>query len=328
MTIAVIDLDLYKYHASAAGEKRDVVISHKTTGYSVVVKNRTEFYGHWKRKNGGILAELNRTRTSPYSPEEFVYEDRQHPEPIENVLHTAKIMVQKDLVSCAANSHIAYLGEGESWRVERSTVLKYKQNRDNILKPIYLAEVTEYLRKKFNATVVSGWEADEAIVMECYKSVDKFALIEDKDFWGCPINVWDRNQQHRGVVNCNKFGSLFIDNKGKVRGEGRIWLYHQVCSSDQSDNYAANSASDIEWGEKSSFNTLVNCKSDDEAFLAMTEIYKKLYPTTKEVIGWRGEPLQVDWKYMLEENFQMARMYRHENDHVSILDVLKQKGLI
>lgn len=325
---AVIDLDLYKYHASATGEKRDVVVTHKTEDYSVIVKNRTEFYGHWKNKGGGILAELNKNRTSPYLPEDFTYEDRQFPEPIENVLHTAKTMVQKDLASSGATSYSGYLGEGDSWRIERSTILKYKNNRESLIKPLYLQEVSEYLRKKFKADVVRGWEADEAIVMECYKQNDKFALIEDKDFWGCPINVWDRNQQHRGVVNCNKLGRLFIDSKGKIRGEGRLWLYHQVCSSDDSDNYSANSASDLKWGEKSSYSILKDCTSDDEAFNAIVSIYKKLYPIEKMVIGWRGAEILVDWKYMLEENFQMARMYRTENDNVSIIDTLRKRGIL
>lgn len=328
MTTAVIDMDLYKYHAAAAGEKRDVVVTHKTTGRSFVVKTRTEFYGHWSKKNGGILAELNATRTSPYLPEEFHYEDRQHPEPIENVLHTAKTMVHKDLDLSGADRHKAFLGSGDSWRVERSTILKYKQNRESLIKPLYLEDVSEYLRNKFKAEVVEYWEADEAVVMECLDKVDHFALIEDKDFWGCPVNVWDRNQPQRGVVNCNKFGKLFVDNAGKIRGEGRLWLYHQICSGDASDNYRANSASHVKWGEKSSYALLGECSSDIEAFRKMIEIYKHLYPEPKEIVGWRGNSILIDWKYVLEENFQMARMYRHTQDHVSIIDVLCERGLV
>jgi len=325
---AVIDLDLYKYHAAAAGEKRDVLVEHPTTGYSTVVKNRTEFYGHYLKKAGGVLAEINKDRISPYLPDEFVYTDRQHPEPIENVLHTAKVMVKKDLAASGATKWHGYIGEGDSWRVERSTILKYKGSRENLIKPLYLQEVSEYLKNKFNGIVVRHWEADEAIVMDCYKQYTKYAIFEDKDYWGCPINAWDINQPQRGIVNCNKFGHLFIDGKGKVRGEGRIWLYHQICSGDDVDCYTANSASDVKWGEKSSYNALKDCKSDDEAFAAMVGVYKNLYPVEKTITGWRGDSIVIDWKYVLEENFQMARMYRSVDDHVSIVNVLSNKGIL
>ena len=182
------------------------------------------------------------------------------------------------------------------------------------------------MQKKFKSTIIRHWEADEAVVMECYRQSDKFAMIEDKDFWGCPINVWDRNQQGRGIVNCNKFGHLFLDEKGKIRGEGRIWLYHQICSGDNIDNYYANSASDVKWGDKSSYNRLKDCKTDDEAFATMVDIYKTLYPEVKTVKGWRGDDILVDWKYMIEENFRMARMYRTETDHVSLVNVLSERG--
>lgn len=325
--IAVIDLDLYKYHAAAAGESRSVLVTHKSTGRSVEVANRTEFYGHWKKKEGGKLAEINKSRESPFTWDEFTYEDIQRPEPIANVLHTAKLMVEKDLEASGASDYKAFLGEGESFRVQKSTLLKYK-DRDHILKPVLLGEVTDYLQNKFKAEVVGHIENDDRVVMECFKKKDHFALIEDKDFWGCPINVWDRNQQHRGVVNCNKFGKLFIDSKGKVRGEGRIFFYFQCLSQDTTDNYKANCFSDIKWADKSAYSALVNCTNDKEALQAVVDSYKILYPEPKEVIGWRGEKIEIDWLYVAEENFQMARMLRFDGDEVYLKDVLKNMEII
>lgn len=326
---AVIDMDLYKYHASAAGETRSVLITHKTNGFSIELPTRTDWYGHHLKKEGGKLSEINSSRTSPFQWNEFDYQDIQRAEPIQNVLHTAKVMVEKDLKASGADNYIALLGEGESFRTGLSTIWKYK-DRSGALKPLLIDEVTEYLKNKFKATVVSHIENDDAVVIECYKRADRFALIEDKDFWGCPINVWDRNQQHRGVVNCNKFGKLFLDSKGKVRGEGRIFFYWQVAASDKSDGYAANSACDQRWGDKGAYSALVGCKTDKEALECLVSIYKNLYPVKKVITGWRGEPMEVDWLYVASENWHMARMLRTEDElysKIELATVLNNMGV-
>lgn len=326
---AVIDLDLYKYHAAAAGETRSVLITHKASGRSFEMPTRTDWYGHYLKKSGGKLAEINAKRESPFTWDEFSYEDVQRPEPVENVLHTAKVMVEKDLKSCGAKSHLAFLGEGESFRTELSTILKYK-DRASLLKPVLLDEVSEYLRKKFKAEVVTGIENDDRVVIECFKRKDRFALIEDKDFWGTPILVWDRNQQERGIVNCNKFGHLFLDPKGKVRGEGRVFFYWQVCASDKTDGYAANSACDTRWGDKGAYEALVGCQDDKEALTSLVKVYKDLYPSSKSITGWRGDDIEIDWLYVASENWHMARMLRSYDElinKVELVDVLGKLGV-
>lgn len=324
-TRAVLDLDLYKYAAAHVGEKKSIVATHRTEGWSKPYKSRTEFWGHWKRKAGGDLAVMNTGRDSIWLPEEFDIEDIRTPEPIANVLHTAKTMVEGDLYLTGAKSYEAYLGEGESFRVGVSTLQKYK-DRDPSAKPLALDDVTEYLRTKFKAEMIRDNEVDDVIVCVSYKEPEKFIIIEDKDAWGCPVNVYDINRRERGIVNCNKLGHLFLDAKGDVRGEGRIHFYYQVISEDAIDNYKANCFSDIKWGSKSAYKALVNCKTDKECFQVMVDTFKYLYPEPKVVIGWRGIPIQIDWLYVLQEMFWMAHMKRTIDEPLvdvkSILDNL------
>ena len=61
----------------------------------------------------------------------------------------------------------------------------------------------------------------------------------------------------------------------------------------------------------------------EEAWKAIETIFKKLYPEPKEVVGWRGDSIAIDWQYVLNECFDMARMLRFENDVVVATDVLK-----
>ena len=323
---AVLDLDLYKYAAAHVGEKKTIV-AHHPTGWSKEYKSRTEFWGHWKKKAGGDLAEINKTRDSIWLPDEFEIEDVRVPEPIANVLHTAKVMVEGDLYVTGAKTYEAYLGAGISFREGVSTLLKYK-DRDPGAKPLALDAVAEYLEKKFNAEVVRDIEADDMIVCVAYRQPHKFVIIEDKDAWGTPVNVYDINRRERGIVNCAKLGHLFLDAKGNVRGEGRIHMYYQMISEDTIDNYAANCFSDIKWASKSAYKALVGCTTDKECFEAMVNVFKMLYPEPKTVIGWRGEPIDIDWYYVMQEMFWMANMKKTIDEPlINLKTVLDKLGV-
>lgn len=290
-------------------------------------KSRTEFWGHYKKKAGGFLATLNKERTSILLPEEFDVEDVRVAEPIANVLHTAKTMVEGDLYLSGAKSFEAYLGEGDSFRVGVSTLLKYK-DRDPSAKPLALDAVTEYLHNKFKAEMVRDIEADDMCNIAAYNNPNAFTIIEDKDYWGCPVNVYDINRRERGIVNCNKLGHLFLDNKGKVRGEGRIHFYFQVISEDTIDNYKANCFSDVKWAAKSAYNALVGCKTDKECFQVMVDTFKLLYPEPKMVIGWRGMPILIDWFYIMQEMIWMAHMKRAVDEPLlDVKDILDRMGI-
>lgn len=290
-------------------------------------KSRTEFWGHYKKKAGGFLATLNKERTSILLPEEFDVEDVRVAEPIANVLHTAKTMVEGDLYLSGAKSFEAYLGEGDSFRVGVSTLLKYK-DRDPSAKPLALDAVTEYLHNKFKAEMVRDIEADDMCNIAAYNNPNAFTIIEDKDYWGCPVNVYDINRRERGIVNCNKLGHLFLDNKGKVRGEGRIHFYFQVISEDTIDNYKANCFSEVKWAAKSAYNALVGCKTDKECFQVMVDTFKLLYPEPKMVIGWRGMPILIDWFYVMQEMFHMAHMKKSVDEPlVDVKHVLDRMGV-
>lgn len=327
MPKAVLDMDAIKYAAASAGEKRTIRVTHHQLGIDEVFNNRTEFYGGLK-KDGGYLAVINKGRTAPISPEEFIIEDIQTPDALENVLWLAKSMTEKWLRAVQADTHIGFLGKGDSWRVERSTILKYKGQRDDMLRPLHLDTVANYLTRHYNVRIVEGLEADDWCVIEAYQDPTAIVLAIDKDAAGCPTNVFNPSKPELGVINCNQLGRIYKDSKGKIRGYGRLFMYHQVCSGDTIDNYKANSASPIKWGPAASFKMLHECKSDKEAFAAMKAVYQKLYPKPRVVTGWRGDEIEVDWQYMLNENFDMARMLRWETDKVVATEVLDKMGLL
>lgn len=328
MSTIIIDMDYLKYTAAAVGEKRTIKVVHKKSGREMDFKNRTEFKGVGK-KLGGWLAKRNEEMVAkgkePFQLDDFEIIDIQTPEPLQNVLHTCRLMHEGVLNKLGTRKYKGFVGSGDSFRVERSTILKYKGPREDLIKPIHMRDVEHYIIKNLKAEIVTEEEADDRCVMECFKTDNILAGV-DKDYYGCPVYFYNINRGDKeGIVDCNNFGKLWRDDKGDIRGHGRIFFYWQVLYGDKVDNYFANSATDVKWGEISAFNALVNTTNDVEALQAVVDAYKTiLYPEPRTITGWRGNDIEVDWRYVLNENWDMARMLRFKGDNVTADNVLEK----
>ncbi|MNQ24616.1 hypothetical protein D3C85_378150 [compost metagenome] len=322
--IGHFDLDAIKHAAACAGEKRTVKVVHKQTGRSLEVNTRTEWYGNWRDKSGGKLAQINKQKGTEFQWDDFEYEDIQTPEPIENIMHSAKLMVQKAVELSKADKVYYYIGKGESMRLERSTLLKYKGQRENLIKAVYLDEVSDYLKNKFSAELVTHREVDDAVVMGSYGKKNHFVIGAEKDFLGCGSNFFNFRKPELGLMNTNCFGSLWLNDKNEVTGIGRMFKLFQCCSIDSADNYAANCMSSTRWGAKSAYNALKDCKDDKELFQASVGVFKKLYPEPKTVTGWRGDGIEIDWLYVFQECFDMCHLHRKENDWIDVKEILEK----
>lgn len=323
---AVIDMDFIKFEAACLAEERSIIVTHKATGNQKEFGTRTEFYGEWRKKSGGWLAEQNKSRLTPFLVEDFDIEDKQTSKGMVVARQVVKARLEAILGKLGTQDYYGFVTSGKSFREGISTVLKYKGNRDNLLRPLLLTEVSEYLVKHCNTEYQSHYEVDDRVIMEWNSDKEMVVIGNEKDYLGCEINFFnpdtmDEPQEIRGL------GGLWIDGNKQVKGYGRKWLYQQVCSSDSADNYAANSACSTKWGEKSAYNLLSPCQTDAECFEAMKKCYQKLYPEPKTITGWRGDEFEIDWLYMLNENFQLARMRRWEGDEFHVKDVLTKLGI-
>jgi hypothetical protein len=324
---SIIDLDYVKYSAASVGEKRSIIVTHKSSGREKEFSTRTEFYGRDKIKSGGWLGELNAKRESPFSVDEFDIIDVQTPEPVDHVLQIAKTQVENDLKKLGTNKYKAFLGKGDSFRVELSTLLKYKDNRKDMLRPLHMDAVTEYLARKFKAEIIESFEVDDRCVQECYKQPNNVIQGLDKDYYSSPNKFFNVNRPEEGIIDCDQFGKLWLTDKGDVRGVGRLHLAWQIASNDTSDNYAANCFSDIKWAGKSAYKALVDCTTDTEAWLKLKEVFQHLYPEEKTVLGWRNEPINITWDYVLNECFMMAKMVKVPGENINAYDVMDKLGI-
>lgn len=337
MTTLVMDYDPILYECGFIGETRHVKVVHRQSGDEYEFPNRTAFYGHWKKKAGGWLAEYNEGRKTPRTPEEFDYTDVQVPEPIENCLHTMKRIIQGLKEVTQADSYYGYSGQGDSFRLGVSTVLKYKGNRDGMLRPVHLPELKDYLMRYQACRIVGDIEADDACSIDLYDGYQKWKRTKsdddkvilafvDKDYLQCTGHIYNTNAQD-GIDTYDGLGWLEINDKDTVKGRGRMWLYQQVMSGDASDNYKANSASSLKWGEKSAYNLLKDSKTDKQAWEALVKGYQTLYPQPKTITGWRGDEIEIDWLYMLQENVTLAFMLRKLGDKIDVRTTLDKLGV-
>lgn len=330
---AHFDLDLVKYGVASVGEERYIQVIHKESGREREFNTRTEFWGHHAKKAGGWLAQENEEREKqgkqPFLPEDFEIVDKQRlkGEPISHILNSAKVQVESIVKASGADRVQFYIGEGESFRTELSTILKYKGNRE-AAKPLLLDEVVEYLKKKYSPEVVTHLECDDRVNMEAYGKSNHFCIVVDKDGYGAGSKMFNPMYPEEGIVETNGFGKLWLEgSKKKIRGIGRKFKLWQITSLDESDNYRANCASNVKWAGMSAYKALVDCKDDKELFQSAYDVFKKLYPEPKIITGWRGDEFEIDALYVFQECFNMGHMLRWEGDRVVVKDVLDKLGV-
>lgn len=327
---AHLDLDAFKYALASVGEQRSILVVNKNNGWEREFKTRTEFWGHHKKKAGGYLAQVNAKKISkgqdPALPEDFEIIDQQKlkDEPISHILNSVKQSIDSAVKASGADRVVYYLGEGESFRVGKSTILEYKGNRPS-QKPLLFDDVVEYMKKKYRPEIITSIENDDAINIAAYGKPDHFCIALDKDAYGAGSKLFNFTLPKEGVVVTDGFGKLWVEGEGtkkKVRGFGRMFKLWQCTSNDDSDNYRANCASDIDWAGMSAFHALKDCRNDKELFTAAYGVFKHLYPEPKTITGWRGDEIEIDALYVFQECFNMCHMLRWEGDEVDIKDTL------
>lgn len=153
-------------------------------------------------------------------------------EPIENVLHSVKKCVL-DIMSTFPNApdeRLFLTGKG-NFRNKVATQLEYKGHRKHMPKPQYYEEIREYLQRRFNAEVVDGMEADDALGINQYSKYKATSVIASIDKDMLMIPGWHYNFVKKELRYVNKdaaYRAFFMqllmgdmtDNIPGIRGLG------------------------------------------------------------------------------------------------------------
>lgn len=144
-------------------------------------------------------------------------------EPVENALHTIKLTMERIIDQFDRGlEHKTYLTGKDNYRIPLATILPYKGNRKQE-KPIWYKEAREYLCYAWNAKIIDGQEADDAIGIEQFAHPNKETCIVsiDKDLLTIPgYNLNWRTGEYR-----------YVDNIAAHR-----FFWKQMITGDRTDN--------------------------------------------------------------------------------------------
>lgn len=327
MTKLCFDYDPIIYKACCAVETRSIKVTNKTTGKSKVFKNRTEFYGHYKNKKGGWLAK-QRLEGSEFTVDDYLIEDVTEAKPVGHALKIIKETIQGYCDSFWTEDYYGYAGGRNNFRKDLATLFEYKGNRNKLHVPKHLDAARDYVLKYHKAKSPMGREVDDMVCRDAYTSVKEgkalLCIVGEKDFKGCEGDFFYTHENKSFIQR--GFGKL-ERTPDNVKGIGRIFKYWQVCSQDDSDNYFAHCFSDFTNGPVTAYEALKDCKNDTEAFIAMKKHFQYLYPEPKVVKGWRGNEIEIDWLYVMQEMFHLAHLERWEGDRINVKEVFNKLGI-
>ena len=145
--LALIDLDILTYRCGFAAQHNEYTYADGSGGTFRYKKDMKEAVGKENYDEAQVTKEL------------IV-------EPVEFALGNVKTALNSILASLGTESYIGYLTGKGNWRDDFAKIRKYKGNRDEAHKPVHYAAIREYLINHWDAIVVEGEEADDAIARE------------------------------------------------------------------------------------------------------------------------------------------------------------------
>lgn len=115
-----------------------------------------------------------------------------------------------------------FLTGSGNYREQVATIAPYKGNRV-ARKPKYYSELRQYAKEIWDAEVVDGYEADDAVSMEQWANKDRSTIIVglDKDLWNTPGHHWHFTKDEYSYVT-------------RADADRTFWM--QVATGDATDN--------------------------------------------------------------------------------------------
>jgi hypothetical protein len=280
--IPIIDADVIVYRSGFRAQHTEWVATNLSDMYSI------EFGPRVTKAQASKLMMQEGLKLGEWVLEETLVVD-----PVEHACHSAKITVQMILNRFEATSYKLYLTSNDksNYRFKVAKTRPYKGNR-TAPKPVHYDAIREYLLQCWNAELVTGIEADDAMGIEQCRHLPGESVIcsIDKD-----MNII-RGHHYNFVTDVlyttTYFGHLELydlgGNKAKksLRGGGLKWFYAQMLLGDSADNIPGVSMC----GPVKVFKLLSECKTEEELYKTVLKVY-----TNKQIEGRFEEVANLLW---------------------------------
>lgn len=333
---ALIDVDTLIFHAALAGQESSVIVRHIKTGWEKSFKNKTLFHGHFSKREGGWLAELNKTKIEkglePVSPDDF-----------EIIPVTAKLADQlmdngktidaegvvkgrfKTKIEAIANlpwckDFKICFGTGTNFRYDIAQTTPYKEDRPT--KPLLHAEVRDYMLWKYKDKMVihDGVETDEIVTSLMYDAwirsgkdhskLDVVACYIDKDLSQYPCFHYNFDKPSDGVKKITQLQAtknlavqfLKGDTIDSIPGLPELPI-------DMFEKYGIRKPTKPGIGDKTAHGLIDSGEDDKEVMSRVVEAYRGYYGDEfKPFVSFRGEESERNWLDHMNEQYRLLRM--------------------
>lgn len=182
--------------------------------------------------------------------------------------------IDKILFNTKCCNYKVYLSGLSNFRFDKAKLMPYKDNRKDFKKPKYYQKLRDFLIKRYDATIVEGMEADDALGIEQmanlkyrdYEVIDSDTVIcsIDKDLKMIPGH-------HFNFVK--NYASFMTDNDGYFN------FYVQMLTGDATDNVPGL----LGIGPKTAAKMLIDCKTPHEMHLKALNIYADVTHYIKKI---------------------------------------------
>lgn len=322
--VLVLDGDEIAFQIAAACEQRGILVTNKTNESQHGFKTRTQL----KEFLHGLEV-----------PEDFYsIEDTQIAEDERNAFATVKAKLSNYREKFKTDNIEIYLSGTGNFRDDLLLPYKYKDNRKDSIRPLLLQKVRDYLINYQKAVVVNGMEADDQLSIrayEGYKAGQKvIATTVDKDAMGYTGYIFNPDKMTEPQL-IDGYGELYLNEKGDVKGYGRVWTYFQILNGDPVDGYKPTDLVEVvkgkkpRFGEKAVYKLLADCDSDKAAWQVIHDQFLAWFgsePFTYK--AWNEQNVTIDYIEAIQMYFMCAKMLRWEGDFPQTRDVLKKLGVI
>jgi len=200
--------------------------------------------------------------------------------PVDQYYEGIDVMVDKIKSAVSSNEAILYLTGKGNFREEIAVTAPYKGNRENTAKPYHFDEMREYLISKWNAELIEGMEADDAMGIRQTLDPEEDTVIcsIDKDLLMIPGNHY----------NWRKETFTQIDELTGWRN-----FYEQMLKGDSTDNIIGLPRV----GDKTATKMLMYKATPEEMCNEVITQYKKYFGDS--------------WSDRLSENASLLYIRRH-----------------
>ena len=323
--LLIVDGDLVAYRHAAAAESRTIIAKHLNSGREKEFKTRTEL-----KK---FLADKN----IEFKAEDYEITDKQHPVDISFAISTVNASIEKLLENTWCDELEIYIGSGKTFRHDLPLPSPYKDNREDLIKPVHLTAVRNHLRRKYKAKVVdNGLEVDDVVTIRAYECLqnDQESVLAsvDKDSYQCQgialYNWTDDDPKIHVIPDVGHLRKVKKSTATTIKGDGLMFLALQVLSGDKADSYLPYELSKVKYGPAKAMKALEVCKTEQEILRVIISEFKRLYPEPFNYTDCHGVlHEEADWFDMLQLYWQVAWMKRSWDDVSSFMQFAMERGV-